>query len=132
MTKIEKKGRTEGDLQKVIRWLISIIKAKLNPNPLLIKGAICGYSVEEIENSRTQKVWYLDKLVDELARGKKMESILRRKANSVPARVQFEAKHGAARRLDCGMEQRASWTLPWRIPCASEALYRYNPTHTRP
>ncbi len=52
-------------------------EAKLHPNASLIKGVICGYRVEEIENPLTQKARYMDKLVDELARGKKMESILR-------------------------------------------------------
>ena len=52
-------------------------RATLNPNAHLIKGVICGYRVEEIENPLTQRARYLDKLVDELARGKKMENILR-------------------------------------------------------
>ena len=96
VTKVEKKGRTEADLRKVIHWLTGFTKAKLdkhikngstfeaffedaelNPNASLITGVICGYRVEEIENPLTQKTRYLDKLVDELARGKKMESILR-------------------------------------------------------
>lgn len=96
VTKIEKKGRTKAELHKVIEWLTGydenklqeiIIKkvtfekffqnAKLNPNAHLITGVICGYRVEEIENPLTQKARYLDKLVDELAKGKKMEKILR-------------------------------------------------------
>ena len=96
VTKVEKKGRTREELHQVIKWLTGyndkrleklikdkdtfedfFDKAKLNPNAGLIKGVICGYRVEEIENPLTQKVRYLDKLVDELARGKKMESILR-------------------------------------------------------
>jgi len=96
VNKVEKKGRTEEDLQKVISWLTGFTKAQikkhitkkstfeeffdaaeLNSNASLIKGVICGYRVEEIENPLTQKTRYLDKLVDELARGKKMESILR-------------------------------------------------------
>lgn len=96
VAKVEKKGRTEEDLLQVIAWLTGLKgkklqklitdkvtfeeffqKAKLNPNAHLITGVICGYRVEEIENPLTQKVRYLDKLVDELARGKKMESILR-------------------------------------------------------
>ena len=52
-------------------------QASLNPNAHLITGVICGYRVEEIENTLTQKVRYLDKLVDELAKGRKMEKILR-------------------------------------------------------
>ena len=97
VNKVEKKGRTEQELQQVIAWLTGFTKAKLdghirkgstfealfddaelNPNASLIKGLICGYRVEEIENPLTRKVRYMDKLVDELARGKKMESILRR------------------------------------------------------
>ncbi len=97
LEKVEAKGRTEADLLKVLKWLTGFTKAKLNghirkgstfealfddaelnPNASLIKGLICGYRVEEIENPLTQKVRYMDKLVDELARGKKMESILRK------------------------------------------------------
>ena len=96
VTKVEKKGRTERELQQVIAWLTGFTKAQvqkhiakkstfeaffddaeLNPHASSIKGVICGYRVEEIENPLTRKVRYLDKLVDELARGKKMESILR-------------------------------------------------------
>ncbi len=96
VTKVEKKGRTEADLRKVIQWLTGFTKARLDkhiknestfeelfedaelhPNASLITGVICGYRVEEIENPLTQKARYMDKLVDELARGKKMESILR-------------------------------------------------------
>jgi hypothetical protein len=53
-------------------------KAELNPNAILIKGLICGYRIEEIDNSLTRQVRYLDKLVDELAKGRKMEKILRK------------------------------------------------------
>ncbi|MEX1025479.1 MAG: DUF2200 domain-containing protein [Planctomycetota bacterium] len=96
VNKVERKGRTEQDLLKVIRWLTGFTKAqidkhiakgstfeeffaaaKLNPNASKITGVICGYRVEEIENPLTQKCRYLDKLVDEVARGKKMESVLR-------------------------------------------------------
>ena len=96
VTKVEKKGRTKEELNRVIEWLTGFDEkklqkmiadkatfeeffaaAKLNPNAGLIKGVICGYRVEEIENPLTQKVRYLDKLVDELAKGKKMEKILR-------------------------------------------------------
>ncbi len=96
VAKVEKKDRTETELRKVIQWLTGFTKAKLDrhikqgstfetffaeaelhPNASLITGVICGYRVEEIENPLTQKVRYLDKLVDELAKGKKMESILR-------------------------------------------------------
>jgi len=96
LSKVEKKGRTEEDLHKVITWLTGYTKAqikkhiksetnfgdffkgaKLNPNASKITGVVCGYRVEEIEHPLMQKCRYLDKLVDELARGKKMESILR-------------------------------------------------------
>lgn len=96
VAKVEKKGRTQKELDEVITWLTgydakklkSLIKdevnfetffknAKMNPNAHLIKGVICGYRVEELENPFLQKARYLDKLVDELAKGKKMEKILR-------------------------------------------------------
>ncbi len=96
VNKVEKKGRTEEELLQVIKWLTGFTKAaikkhiekkstieeffakaKLNPKASSIKGVICGYRVEEIENPLTQKARYMDKLVDELARGKKMEKILR-------------------------------------------------------
>ena len=94
--KVEKKGRTKEELHQVIEWLTGFDdkklqkliddqatfeqffqKAKLNPNAKLITGVICGYRVEEIEYPLTQRVRYLDKLVDELAKGRKMEKILR-------------------------------------------------------
>ena len=96
VTKVEKKGRTVEELDEVIEWLTGYDRstiqeqlqgkttfkdffenATLNPNAHLIKGVICGYRVEELENPLTQQVRYLDKLVDELAKGKKMEKILR-------------------------------------------------------
>ncbi|GAB1445550.1 MAG: DUF2200 domain-containing protein [Cyclobacteriaceae bacterium] len=96
LTKVEKKGRTKEELHQIIRWLTGFTdkklqelidkkttfetffkEANLNPNAHLITGMICGYRIEEIENPLTQKVRYLDKLVDELAKGKKMEKILR-------------------------------------------------------
>ena len=96
VTKVEKKGRSKEELHEVIKWLTGFDdkklqkmiddkatfetffeKAKLNPNAHLITGVICGYRVEEITNPLTQKARYLDKLVDELAKGKKMEKILR-------------------------------------------------------
>ena len=96
IAKIEKKGRTKEELNQVIEWLTGfndkklqeIIKEKLtfetffqrallNPNAHLITGVICGYRIEEIKDPLTQKVRYLDKLVDELAKGRKMEKILR-------------------------------------------------------
>lgn len=94
--KVEKKGRTKEELHQVIEWLTGFNyeklqeqikenvtfetffqRAALNPNVHLITGVICGYRVEEIEDPLTQQVRYLDKLVDELAKGKKMEKILR-------------------------------------------------------
>lgn len=96
VTKVEKKGRTKEELHQVIEWLTGYTEkelqeqidekvtfdtffqnANLNPNAHLITGVICGYRVEEIENSLTKQVRYLDKLVDELAKGKKLEKILR-------------------------------------------------------
>ena len=96
LAKVEKKGRTKEELHRVITWLTGFNekaiqkqisdnatfeqffqRAKLNPNAHLITGMICGYRVEEIENPLTQQTRYLDKLVDELAKGRKMEKILR-------------------------------------------------------
>ena len=96
LAKVQKKGRTEEELEQVIEWLTGFGKQKLgelidknvtfekffeqaslNPNAQLITGMICGYRVEEIEDQLTRKVRYLDKLVDELAKGRKMEKILR-------------------------------------------------------
>lgn len=96
LAKVEKKGRTKEELHQVIEWLtnydekklqeliqkkvtfeIFFQQASINPNTQLITGIICGYRVEEIENPLTQQVRYLDKLVDELAKGRKMEKILR-------------------------------------------------------
>ena len=96
VTKIQRKGRTVDELFQLIEWLTGFNqqkiqelieekvtfetffeRAKLNPNAELIKGTICGYKIEEIENPLTKKVRYLDKLIDELAKGKKMEKILR-------------------------------------------------------
>lgn len=96
VAKVEKKGRTVQELHEIIHWLTGynskkldelmkqkvtfeefFKKAKLNPNSKLISGVICGYRVEEIKEPLVQQVRYLDKLVDELAKGKKMEKILR-------------------------------------------------------
>ena len=96
VTKIEKKGRSKAELHQVIEWLTGFDETRvnefienqatfeeffrnseLNPNAHLIKGVICGYRIEEIDNTLTRQVRYLDKLVDELARGRKMEKILR-------------------------------------------------------
>lgn len=97
ITKVEKKGRTKEELFQVIHWLtgfdeknleeliaskvtfdIFFDKAILHPNAHLITGLICGYRIEEIENPLTKKIRYLDKLVDELAKGKTMDKILRK------------------------------------------------------
>lgn len=96
LKKIEKKGRNEQELIQVIEWLTGFTPAQLqdllaqdvsyerffqlanlNPNASLITGTICGYRIEEIQNPLTQQVRYLDKLVDELAKGRPMQKILR-------------------------------------------------------
>jgi hypothetical protein len=96
VTKVEKKGRTKAELHQVIRWLTGFNdkklqelinekvtfetffeRATLNPDAHLITGMICGYRIEEIDNPLTKKARYLDKLVDELAKGRPMEKILR-------------------------------------------------------
>ncbi len=96
LAKVEKKGRTKEELHQVIEWLTGydykklqeLIEEKvtfetffqnaaLHPNAHLITGVICGYRVEEIENPLTRQARYLDKLVDELAKGRKLEKILR-------------------------------------------------------
>lgn len=97
IAKVEKKGRTVEELDTVIKWLTGFNKKKLqtlikkkitfedffkqaslNPNAHLITGSICGYRIEEIDNPLTKKVRYLDKLVDELAKGRLMDKILRK------------------------------------------------------
>jgi len=96
LAKVEKNGRTKEELHQVIEWLTGydninlqdlidknvsfetfFENAKINPNAHLITGVICGYRIEEIENPLTRQARYLDKLVDELAKGKKIEKILR-------------------------------------------------------
>ncbi len=96
VAKVERKGRSKEELHQVIAWLTGFDnkqlqllidekatfetffkRAKLNPNAYLITGVICGYRIEEIENPLTKQVRYLDKLVDKLAKGKKMDKILR-------------------------------------------------------
>jgi hypothetical protein len=95
--KVEKKGRTKAELDTVIHWLTGydekalqqiidqkidfetfFARAKLNPNVSKITGLICGWRVEDIEDPLMQKIRYLDKLIDELAKGKAMEKILRK------------------------------------------------------
>jgi hypothetical protein len=97
VNKVEKKGRTKEELHKVIKWLTGFsekklqeliekkvvlkdfyTQAKINPKARLITGVICGYRVEEIENKITKRARYLDKLIDELAKGKTMDEILRK------------------------------------------------------
>ena len=94
--KIEKKGRTKAELMQVIEWLTGYSEAKieqlaadnvnfetffagarLNPNAHLITGSVCGHKIQEIENPLTKQIRYLDKLVDELAKGKQIEKIMR-------------------------------------------------------
>lgn len=96
LAKVENKGRTKEELHQVIEWLTGFgskeievliaekvnfetffLQATIHPNAHLITGVICGYRIEEIENLLTKQVRYLDKLVDELAKGRKMEKILR-------------------------------------------------------
>ena len=96
VTKVEKKGRTVAELHQVIEWLTGFDEKKLkaligekvtfmtfferatlHPNAHLITGLICGYRIEDLENPVTRQTRYLDKLVDELAKGRKMEKILR-------------------------------------------------------
>jgi hypothetical protein len=97
VTKVEKKGRTEAELREVIEWLTGFgeteldghleggttfeqffDEARLNPAASSITGVVCGVRVQEIEDPLMQKIRYLDKLVDELAKGKPMEKVLRR------------------------------------------------------
>lgn len=96
LTKVEKKGRTKAELDQVIEWLTGLdadrlqahlnaettfedffADTELNPNTSLITGVVCGVRVEEVEDPLMQKIRYLDKLVDELAKGKAMEKVLR-------------------------------------------------------
>ena len=69
--------KLQEQIDKKVTFKTFFQTAKLNPNAHLITGVICGYRIEEIENSLTQKVRYLDKVVDELAKGKKLEKIFR-------------------------------------------------------
>ena len=96
VSRIIKNGRTEAELREIIEWLTGFdekklqtlidenvtienfyTQAKINPNAHLIKGMICGYRIEELENTITRRARYLDKMIDELAKGRKMEKILR-------------------------------------------------------
>jgi hypothetical protein len=96
VTKVEKKGRTKAELDQVIEWLTGFdeaaldghlaagttfedffAEARLNPHASSITGVVCGIRVEDVEDPLMQKIRYLDKLVDELARGKAMAKVLR-------------------------------------------------------
>jgi hypothetical protein len=96
VAKVERKGRTKGELDEVIQWLTGFDEsalqehlaggttfedffadARLNPNASLISGVVCGVRVEEVEDPLMQKIRCLDKLVDELAKGRPMDRILR-------------------------------------------------------
>jgi hypothetical protein len=96
VAKVERKGRTKAELDQVIEWLTGFddaalnghliagttfedlfAEARLNPNAVLITGVVCGVRVQDIEDPLMQKIRYLDKLVDELAKGKPMEKVLR-------------------------------------------------------
>jgi len=96
VTKVERKGRTKAELDEVIQWLTGydeaalsrhlaeettfedfFARATLNPNASLITGSVCGIRVEDVEDPLMQKIRYLDKLVDELAKGKAMDKVLR-------------------------------------------------------
>lgn len=97
VAKAERKGRTKAEVDEIIRWLTGYSQAELkrvlkdgtdfetffadapalHPNTALIKGVVCGVRVEEVEDPLMQKIRWLDKLVDELAKGKAMEKILR-------------------------------------------------------
>jgi len=96
VTKVERKGRTKAELDEVLRWLTGydeatlqkhlaagttfdefFAEAQLNPNASLITGVVCGVRVEDIDDPLMQQIRYLDKLVDELAKGKAMEKVLR-------------------------------------------------------
>jgi hypothetical protein len=96
LAKVQKKGRTQDELDAVIRWLTGFDQAdlqrhldagttfadffavaRLNPNAVLITGVVCGVRVQEIEDPLMQQIRYLDKLVDELAKGRPMEKVLR-------------------------------------------------------
>jgi hypothetical protein len=99
LAKVTKKGRTQEELHQVLEWLTGFNdekisemidckvtfqtffdEAHLNPNAHLIKGLICGYRIEEIQTPLTRKVRYLDKIIDELARGRALEKIMRQPA----------------------------------------------------
>jgi hypothetical protein len=96
VTKVERKGRTKAELDQVIEWLTGFDESKLeghleagttfedffaaarlNPHTTLITGVVCGVRVEDVEDPLMQKIRYLDKLVDELAKGKSMDKVLR-------------------------------------------------------
>src|SRR4029453_13065500 len=125
LKKAETKGRTKEELDEVIRWLTGYTKAGLakqiekrtsfreffekaprfKPNAALIKGVVCGIRVEEIEDPLMQKIRYLDKLIDELAKGKKMEKILRQERRENAITDRHRPLPGDVRRRHlCGLE----------------------------
>jgi hypothetical protein len=106
VAKVERKGRTKAELDQVIQWLTGFDKsaltghlvagttfedffadAHLNPNASLITGVVCGVRIENIDDPLMQKIRYLDKLVDELAKGRSMDKILRAEQRGAPGRV---------------------------------------------
>jgi hypothetical protein len=104
VAKAERKGRTKAEVDAIIRWLTGYTQRqfdrqlknetdfetffaeapKLNPLRTLIKGVICGVRIEEIEEPTMREIRYLDKLIDELAKGRTMEKILRKQADAAP------------------------------------------------
>ena len=146
VTKVEKKGRTKAELDQVIEWLTGFDEstlsdhlaagttfeaffadARLNPNAALITGVVCGVRVEDIDDPLMQKIRYLDKLVDELARGKSMDKVLRgvtRRAGPRLGRVggaggnrPGNAEHGARGRTrwrTIALQRRAGVTVEHR------------------
>ncbi|NNJ24888.1 hypothetical protein LzC2_09500 [Planctomycetes bacterium LzC2] len=119
ISKVEKKGRTVDELHQVITWLTGFepadlerlisekatferffAEADLNPHAQLITGTICGYRIEEIVTPLTRQARYLDKLVDELARGRKMEKILRRPAETGRKNATVTKRKRTARETD--------------------------------
>lgn len=121
VAKVEKKGRTREELHEVIQWLTGFDarrlrelidrkatfesffrNASLNANAHLITGVICGHRIEEIDDPLTRKVRYLDKLVDELAKGRKMEKILRAPGPHPEGRIGEKLPASTKRRLEHG------------------------------
>jgi hypothetical protein len=158
LAKIERKGRTKAELHEVIEWLTGYDEtamkkqvanqstfeqffqlAKLNPNAQLITGLICGYRIEEIKNPLTQKVRFLDKLVDELAQGREMRKILRVGEPTVKAKKALASRRAAPTEAETQLRALISQFAPshvrligavrrWlqkRLPTAHELVYKY-------